>query len=517
MRKSSIAIMCAAALAVSVGGAGAITYSAAAEETTDTPPTAVKTQIEVAEELTWTSDTTNAGWSHNGDLTPRKNKTMYDADIVVDGVTYSRNSLCTHLSSDPNVNVDIVYDISAYTSEYDYFDVYVAQPNVNAVNWPKFSVLVDGVVHDYGYYRTGGDYAKKPLLLRAYVKDATKLTLRVNHNDRMSVGWGNGECLWLDPVLYKVGESERTYASDLMHLMTAEDTGYDFGYTPRPMLDTRADNTPITYKGYEGGVSYDKGIGVHIKGVPYTDYEANKTDASKYVSLKWNIKDKGFDYFNAAAYMYAGYGVHVEVFIDGTEVYKSGKITSISTYWSEGKSALGAGKVINVKIPSAAEIFEVRFIADTVMNDGQVELCDAAFFKSGEYLYSRYAEETLPEIYPMAVARGKQFNGAMPKLHIGETNTDETAERALYGLSGTAYEFDISGESYNFFSSKVGVTDRFENGRVIFNADVIYKDGTKKTVSTGEVTRADSGKTFEFRYDPTDAQKLKLYITGEPA
>ncbi len=515
MRKMTVAFMCATAIAASVFGAYAFDRGAAAEE--DPPLAQTETRIEVAEELTWTSNTTNAGWSHNGDLTPRKNKTMYDAAITVNGVTYDRNSLCTHLSPDASVNVDIEYDISEYTDEFNYFDVYIAQPDVNAANWPKFTVLVDGVAQDCGYYRTGGDYAKAPLLLRAYVAGASTLTLRANHNDKISVGWGNGECLWLDPVLYKVDQSERTYASDLKHIMTSNDMGWDFGYTARPMLDTRADNSPIVYSGYEGGVAYSKGIGVHIKGAAYADYEADKTDTSKYVSLKWNIKDKGFDYFNAAAYMYAGYGVHVEVFIDGEEVYKSGKITSISTYWHEQLSAIGAGKTINVAIPNNAEMFEVRFIADTVMADGQVELCDAAFYKSNEYLYTRYAEETLPDIYPIAVVRGKQYDGSTPKLHVGNTQTDEIAEKALYGLSGTAYEFDIAGENYNYFSSTVGTTDRFDSGKVEFNADVIYADGTKKTVSSGEITYADSGVPFEFRYDNTDAVKLKLYITGESA
>lgn len=476
-------------------------------------------EVDVAEQLSW-EGTPTCGWSWNGDLSVRKDKAITanaegtgDADIVVNGTTYLTNCLGTHLPA-TYVDQDIVYDISSYTGNYSYFDVSVAQTQGGANN-PKFTVLLDDVPVGVSFWNSAT--VKNPALIRAYAAGAKKLTLRLNWTNETS-WFGNGQCAWINPRLYNIdAASSRIWASDLMQGFTSTATGYDSGYGNRVVLDSRADGTPFTYYS-DNSVNYAKGFGLHLLNSSYAAYSVDKTNSANFISLKWNIADMNLDYFNAVVYIVKGYGSHFDIWIDGAEVQTSGYIPSIATDDYNGVWDLNAGYVINTPIPAGSQTFEIRVVADTIFNDGLTDICNPSFFKTTDYLMTRYAfSEARAPVWPTAVTRGYSYNGTQASIHDSSSNENYVVDNSLFGLVGTAYTFDIAGLGYNYFSSKVGVESYMETGEMTFAAEVTYADSSVKDFSSAVINWNNSNIDFSFGFDPTNATTLTLFETGTSA
>ena len=314
--------------------------------------------VALAEELEWVS-----AISGHGEV--QKNATWSGEPIVVNGKTYSENCIGSHIPAG-DANADIVYDISKYSDKYEWFQVALAQPD-DGNNMINGIILVDGVEVDNVYWRksqagaTEGNhtFSYNPVIMRANIKGASTLTLRLRES---GYGQANGSSAWLEPTLYNV-EGSRIWASDILERKAnASSTGWDYGYGNIAMLDAKANGNKLYFSATQQ--SFEKGIGVQLKGSSYTAYAADKTNTNEYVSLKWDIEGKGFTFFNTLVEMDLSFGCYVDVWIDGNEVYHSDLIDSNGTYAYYEKWVAGAPTSVNVAIPENAKTFEVRVICE---------------------------------------------------------------------------------------------------------------------------------------------------------
>ena len=480
--------------------------------------------VELAQELEWVS--AEAGWG-----SVNLNATCSGGAIVVNGKAYDRNCIGSHIPLG-DANADIVYDISEYSDDYEWFEVSLAQPDEgdNCVNG---IILVDGVEVDNVYWRKSAagstedshTFSYNPVIMRANIKGASTLTLRLRES-----GWGqaNGSTVWLEPTLYNT-DGDKVWASDIVERSAnATPTGWDYGYGNVVMLDAKANGNRLNFVGTQQ--SFEKGLGIQLKGTNYENYAKDKTNTNEYVSVKWDIEGEGFGFFNALVEMDLSYGCYVDVWIDGEEVYHSDLIDSNGTLVFNQIWTAYAPTTVNVPIPENATELEVRFICENGIGDGLINLCNAAFYRPNEYLYTWYAEESYCTAWPFNLTRGYGFNGEALKMHISENDSTEVSENALYVFAGDSenepgrYEFDISGKDYNFFVSKVGLShltqgleDNSVNsvGRITFYVDVVYENGETKTYSSKEVSWENSGIEFAFPYDSEGAKKLIVYSMGE--
>lgn len=480
-----------------------------------------KTEVLVAEELTWSS--ANAGW---GDV--KKNKLWNDAPIIVNGVDYSHNSIGTHIPLGVENNADIVYDISQYSSQYELFEVMVAQPD-GGNNMCHFQVLVDDVLVDDIYWRKSGDanlseqvhsFSYNPVWMRANIKGASKLTLRAKES---GYGQGDGVCAWIQPRFFNSDET-RVYASDILERVgNTSTTGWDYGHGNVPILDGKANGNSLYFEGTLQ--RYQKGIGTQLKGSNYDNYAANKSDSNSYVSMKFDIEGKGFTLFNTLVQMDLSFGCYVDTWVDGQEIYHSDLINSNGTYAATGQWIALAPQSLNVKIPANAKEFEIRVIPENGIGDGLINLCEAAFYRQNEYLYTMYAEETYGQVWPFEVARGRDQSSAAPVMYNAFKEQDITYDNGIYMVGGDAinapanYSYDIEGLDYNCFSATIGATasNKIDGHPKTFYADVVYKDGSKKTYQSELITNDKSGSEFTFVYDNKDATRLELYILADDA
>ncbi len=507
------------ALAVTMTLGVAMAYAPQEVQAQQTQPS--KTYVQVAEELTWTSAVSGFG-------EVQKNARWDGQPITVNGVDYSVNCIGTHSPAGLENNADIVYDISAYSNNYEWFSVYVAQPD-DGNNMVKFTVLVDGQEEDSITWRKSEDanpaekhtFSYEPVRLIANVKGAETLTLRINE-----CGYGQpfGSSAWLNPILYNA-TGEKIWASDILERgKNTTATGWDYSHGNKVILDGKANGDKLFFLGT--GQSFEKGLGVQLRGSNYANYSADKTNLNEYVSLKWDIEGKGYTFFNTLVEMDLSFGCYVDAWIDGVEVYHSNLINSNGTLAHYGEWLAKAPASVNVAIPQNAKTFELRVICENGIGDGLVNLCNAAFFTTNDYLYTWYAEETYAEVWPFALTRGYDHMGSPLKMHDSATNSSIAYPRGMFMVAGdenfdnACYSFDITGKNYNYFSAKVGLShlttgldDNTVNnvGETTFKADVVYKDGSVVTYTSQLVNWSNSGIDFCFAYDNKDAVKLNLY------
>lgn len=503
---------CVAAAGVAVArpyGVGA----AAAEET-------AAEAIEVVEQLEW-EGTPACGWG-----SVLKNQHCEGRPLIVNGVTYDRNSIGSHLPAS-NVPQDIVYDISAYSEEYPYFTMMVAQPD-GALNSVKFSVLVDDVVADSVIWthadntaEGANDNSVTPTVMRAYVKGASKLTLRAEWNRD---AFSDGALAFLDVKLQKQTQGY-VYANRILSRADATEGGWDFGYGKTMLYDRQIDNRPFDYMVYADHLVYDEGLGVHLKDVSYEVYENDKSNAGAYVSLRWDISAYDFSYFSTLVYMQLGYGSHVDIWIDGEEAMTSGKIDSVGTLDATGKDARLAPQEVGVAIPSGAENFEIRVVADTLFNDGMVNLLAPVFFERSDKLVSRYAEQTAAAVFPYETVRSRAYDGSKTEYYVAETNEDIVSDDAFFFLAeseqktATSYRFDISDVTFNSLVGVLGRAsyyreDHSDAAAVELRATVEYADGKTETLSSDPVDWTNSGEEVLFKWGE-GAQTLTLWLYAE--
>ena len=487
-----------------------------------------KTEVRVVEELTWEGSPT-CGWGQ-----VLKNLHPGGGALTVGGVTYTENSIGTHMPEAYGAQ-DIVYDISAWSTDYPYLDMYVAMADSGGVNNVNFIALVDDVEVDrvhwnwtafrknnapMSYDDANTPAAHKPLALRAYVGGGKKLTLRLLGGDNTSsYSYANGACAFLDVKLLKDTWDGYTPATRIYDRHANPGIGgWSVGYGDGMAFDTNIVGDPLSYMMYDDRVAYDSGMCVHLKNVAYEAYSAAKDNANNYVSLKWDISKYDYSLFSTLVYAPLGYGFHVDAWIDGEEAYTSGKIDSIGTLVHDGVDAKTAPKEIAVAIPAGAREFELRIVADTVFNDGQIVLACPIFFERGNKLISFNGVQTAGEVYKMQSPRTYMYNGNRASYYDGATGASVTAEDGLFFVAGTSYTFDVSDAPGNTVIGKLGKSDfgHLDDNTSPLHLDytVTYENGTSKTGSTEQVEKTTSGREVSV-YIGENAKTLTLTLYTE--
>lgn len=452
---------------------------------------------------------------------------------TVNGNALTLPFIGTHLPADNNNPAVIVYDISEYSNDYEYFEASVAMIN-DGDNMSKFTVLADDKVVDTVIWRKSANatldshtFSYEPAVMKAYIKGAQKLTLKL---ENCGFGMACGSSAWINPVLknYDLGQ-DRVYASDILdRVNNSNATGWDYGYGATVMYDAKADGDPLYFAGTTQ--SFSHGLGLQLKGTNYNDYAADKTNEGQFVSTKWNIEGKGFTLFNMLVEADLGFGSYVDALIDGEEVYHSPLLRSNGTLAHDGEWLALAPATINVEIPQGAKTFELRLLCENTIGDGLVNYIEPAFYRGNDYLYTMNASETYAQIWPFNLVRGRDYLGRTTTMHDGENNKAVEYDNGIYMAAGddeyadACYSVSLEGKNYNYFSSKIGLAQLFngegdENlaGNVVFCADVVYADGSKQTYKSENITWTNSGKEFAFAFDNENAKTLNLYIHAASA
>lgn len=505
---SSAAVM---AVCVALGALPFVSSASAAESPAESPAE----EIAVVEELTW-EGTPTCGW---GEV--RKNLHCAGKALSIGGVGYDYNSIGTHLPGS-DIPQDIVYDISDYSATYPYLTLGVGMPD-GASNAAKFSVLVDDVVADSVVYTSGGGESPSPMTMRAYVKDAEKIALRLEWG---GAGYADGACAFTDVRLQKETEG-RTFANRTLSRLNTSATGYGFpGYGEVVMYDSQADNSAFDYMIYDEHLQFTEGLGLHLLNVPYATYEADKANAGNYVSMKWNIENKGYSYFNSLVYMQNGYGCHVDLWADGVELYTSGLINSVGTYAATGKDPRTAPAVVQAAIPEGAKEFEVRVVADTQYAEGQVNLLNPMFFEKSDKLVSYAAEQKAADIWAYQAPRTFMWDGKQTELYDAAADKNVVCSDGIFFIAGTskanaaAYTFDISSLPYNTLSGVLGRAIYYPNHAeakpVKLTAEVDYGEGKTETLESQGVDWTNSGLPVSYHWKE-GAKTLTLYLVSENA
>ena len=214
-------------------------------------------------DMDWESATTP------GYMNVEKDKTCDGAPAVINGVTYQK-AIGTHTINDPELNQDIVYDISDLG--YVYFSVLVGIKDQASNNKVNFSILVDNVVKaECTAY--GSQEARD---MGVQIIGAQTLTLRVNCADD---GFYSDNAIWAMPVLYK-GYPNEVFLSNL-DWESADAPGYGA---------VTKDKTCDGFTALIGAVTYAKAIGTHAVG-----------DALVNQEIVYDIENKGFKLFSVLA------------------------------------------------------------------------------------------------------------------------------------------------------------------------------------------------------------------------
>ncbi len=526
MKKTKKLVLFATAALASALVATAFTVDSAPAKAEDaeTPSAPEKTEVRVVEELSW-EGTPTCGW---GEV--RKNQHNEGKPLKVGGTTYTENSIGTHM---PGVygNQDIVYDISEYSTEFPYVDLYVAMSDDAGVNNVIFSVLADDVVVDtvhWNWTAMGIDFntantpeRHKPIAMHANVAGAKKLTLRICGGDETGYAFQNGACAFLDVKLSKEtdGYTHAAYIYD--RAQNPGIGGFSYGFNDGVLFDADIKGDKLAYMMYDDPISYDDGMSIHLKNVSYETYSASdesKADINNYVSLKWDLTNDDFSYFSALAYAALGSGYHVDAWIDGKEVYTSGKIDSIGTCVALGFDAKKAPKEIGFAIPKGAKDIELRIVADTIFNDGIVNLACPMFFDRGDKLCSVYGEQTAGEPYPMQTSRTYMRDGRRCEYYAAATDSNIAAEDGIFFVAGTSYTFDVSDIAHNTLQGIFGKADfgGLENcsAPLELRYTVEDKDGKITTGKTVGIDKSTSGKSVSI-YIGNNAKTLTLSLYGD--
>ncbi len=477
--------------------------------TADTPP---KTEVRVVEELSWEGEKPPCGY---GEV--RKNLHCDGSSLVVGGVTYTENSIGTHLPSAYG-NQDIVYDISAYSNEFTYVDLDVSMCD-GGMNNVIFSVLADNTVVDTVHYNRRDTH--KPIKMIGNIAGASKLTLRICTAVETPYDYSNGACAFLDVKLVKGTENytRATYIYD--RITNPAGGGWSYSYGDGVLYNADVSGNRMAYNLYEDALSYEHGMGVHLKNVSYETYSASdesKANINNYVLLKWDISAYDFSYFSTLCYAAAGYGYHVDAWIDGAEVYTSGKIDSIGTCTATGLDARKAPTEIGVKIPSGAQTLELKIVADTWFNDGMINLACPVFFERGNKLSSVYGVQTASSIFPLQAPRTYMRDGRRTEYYDAATGTNVTADDGLFFIAGTSYEFDVSDAPGNTIEGILGKADfgHLDDGTAPLELRYTVEDKDGKVIegATESITKETSGKAVSI-YIGNNAKKLTLSLYSD--
>ncbi len=450
------------------------------------------------------SNTPVAGWGN-----VNINKSCTGSDLVVNGITYPKG-IGTHPDNDPNsVACDIEYDISTLATEYEFFEALVAMVD-GGDNCLKFTVLVDGVIKDFIYWRKGFNDGN-PLWLRVNITGGLTLTLRTQ-----CTKWGhaNGTCAWLAPRLYNP-TGDQVFASDITDRY-ADTNGTGWSYLSGdadllylyPLLDQRVNGSQFSvFKPFGVNSEYKKGFGTQLKNVNYATYAADKTNSNSYAGISINIENRGFTFFNSTASVGAGNGAYVDVWLDGVEVYHS-----------ELVSAANPGLVINVPIPATAKVMQIRVIANTGFEDGLVDLAGAQFLKENEYLYTRYATQTLAPESAFPNTRGFGQIGKPLTIYDSALDASVATQKGLFIHVNESYTFPVTSLTYDTLSGTIGCFGpETGHGTNNLKATFTYSDATTVITRSNNFSRTNSNIPFRFFFNPTGLTSIKLELEGELA
>ena len=444
-----------------------------------------------------------AGWG-----SVNVNKACDGQDLVVNGVTYTKG-FGTHIFNGVNsTEGDMEFDISVLSTQYDYFESKVSQVNTGN-NCIKFTVLVDDVVKDFIYWRKGTAYGDdNPYYLRCKITGGQKLTLRTQE---CGWGYGDGTCAWLEPKLYNL-PSEKVYASDIIDRYGATNgtgwpyltgaAGLEYYY---PMLDERVNGTQFsTLHPWDVPVEYTKGIGTQLKDGSYSAYQSDKTDATKYAGMTFNIAGMGFTHFNTVAIMGAGNGAYLDAWADGVEIYHSPLI------------GVNGGTPISFAIPENTVNFELRVIANSGFGDGLVDLMGACFFKENRFLYSRPATQVLCPDSAFAETHGFGQLGAKLTIYDSAAGSMVDSPKGLFIHHSESYTFPVSGMTYDRLSGYVGCYGpQTQHGTNNLKATFTYSDASTIVLRSDNFSRTNSNIPFSFDFEPNGLVSIMLELEGD--
>lgn len=447
------------------------------------------------------SNTPVAGWG-----TFNVNKTCTGDPIVVNGVTYEKG-FGTHVYNDIEVyDGDISFDISSLSSQYEFFEAKVAQPETGN-NCIRFIVLVDGVEKDSIIWRKGfGD--GNPYVVRCSIKGGSTLTLRT-----LSCGYGNanGTSVWIEPKLFNFDNDDVFEASVLLKRLESNTgwgayLGNDVSYA-HALFDQRVDGTQFSaYVPYGDVCQFKSGIGTQLTGSTYEAYSADKTNTSLYSSLKFDIKDRGFTLFNTVVSMAKGGGCYVDAWIDGVEAYHHETMIS----------SADNGEAISIAIPDDAEEFELKIVPNNGFGDGLVDIMGAQFLIQDNYLITYPSVDVYVPEFRWPVPHGYANNGRAPLIRDSELDKEVLAEKSLMIHAHGEYTFDVSGITFDTLKGKVAcANEETGHGTNALVATFTYADGTSFSKSSDEFNYANSNIDFAFHFYPTGLKTIKLELSGD--
>ena len=451
-------------------------------------------------------NTPQAGWG-----SVNVNQSCDGQALVVNGVTYAKG-IGTHAFNDAaSTDGDIEYDISTFSTQYEFFEAKVAFVNAGD-NCFKFTVLVDDVVKDFIYVRKGTSWGDdNPYYLRCKITGGNKLTLRTQCTNW---GYANGSCAWLEPKLFNVPE-ERVFASDILDrynntngigwpYLTGE-AGLEYYY---PMLDERVNGTQFSALTPWGvPVEYKKGLGTQLKNVNYDAYEVDKTNQNAFAGMTFDISGRGFTHFNTMAIMGAGSGAYLDAWADGVEIYHSPLF-----------DASNAGLPISIAIPANTNSFELRVIAASGFADGLVDLPGACFFKGNEYLYTQPAAQTLAPEAAFPETHG--FGQVGKALSVYDSSLEQMVEspRGLFIHKNETYTFGAPAATYDRLSGSIGCYGpETGHGSNNLKATFTYSDSSTVVYRSETFSRLSSNIPFAFDYEPSGLVSILLELEGDLA
>ena len=319
-------------------------------------------------------------------------------------------------------------------------------------------------------------------IFNLYVKGGYKISFDITDGGD---GIGNDSTVIGNPVFTNALPSGGVYLSDIP--FDAKSGNGSVG------IDKTSDGGRLEYTVNNDKLSYQKGVGLYLVDLPYSEYEKDKGNSSSYAYVKVDIGAMAPDYFEALVFAPASEGAYYEVYIDGKAVYESGLVKGFAS------SDKPYPHRLSVRIPDGAREFELRLIADKSSRNGRIDLVNAIFGKEGNELFTRFVEsERLSENKPYPLNRNTNIYGGRVEMLISGRAKYVTG--VLVSPAGASYSFDTSDITDDTFSSSVGLAKGSENSTVRFTVRVEYQSGRVEEFLSDDITSKNSGATLTYLF-----------------
>ncbi len=263
-------------------------------------------------------------------------------------------------------------------------------------------------------------------------------------------------------------------------------------------IDRKTDGGELTYNVNGDRFEFSDGIGLNFKSGDYADYSAAPA-ADNYSYVKYNIESLGAKYVEALGVMSAGGGAYVEIYADGEKIGGAKEVIGIQ----KG----GVPVRVAASIPDGASELEIRVIAAAKNEAGTIELVNARLVGAGGLVA---VSETLAQDSPYSYGYGRSpFGGEL--IMAGDGGATSVAGGISIAAGGDV-TFSVP-QAANMFNASLG-TLTGHDGTATFGITVRYTDGTDKSYTSPEITRAVSPYSLSWYFGEKTPERVTLSVTG---